>query len=100
MTTTDTEQSDRDLWQEPQLSSGIFVYSLLMQSYREDFADGLKAFAAAWFACYEDETELPAWFRAAIKDAEDIGLDDLDLPGQEGYEPPIDFADLDFPEDD
>ena len=82
MTTTPTK-TDRDLWAEPQLSSGVFVYSLLMNGYGEDFADGLRGFAAAWFACYEDEDNLPAWFTQAIKDAEEIGLDLGPLPGDD-----------------
>ena len=79
-------KTDRELWSEPQLSSGIFTYSILMGGYRDDFADGLRGFAAAWFACYEDEDNLPAWFAQALKDAEEIGLDDLNLPTDDWWE--------------
>ena len=101
--------SDRDTWHDPSGLSltgtvvvhlgtnggftGVFSYSLMMAGAREDFADGLKAFAFAWFSSYEDETDLPAWFAQAIKDAEDIGLDPLDIPSQDDDE---DEAKCDF----
>lgn len=80
MATPQKTKTDRERFSEPLLGSGLFQYAFLMNGYGEDFADGLKGFAAAWFATYEDEDDLPAWFRVAIKQAEEIGLD-FTLPG-------------------
>jgi hypothetical protein len=77
-------KTDRELWAERALvNSGIFTFSVFMSRYGEDVADGLRAFAAAWFACYEDEDTLPDWFAKAIEDAENIGLELGDLPSDE-----------------
>lgn len=81
-------KTDRELWADT--PNGVFAYSLMMGGAAEDFTAGLRGFAAAWFATWEDEQNLPAWFAQAIKDAEEIGLDLGVLPSDEDEDEYVD----------
>lgn len=70
-------RTERDLWAAPR--TNFHVWAWHRQAQKAHISLGLRALAETWFDDYEDETELPQWFRMAVNYAEEQH-GELDVP--------------------